>query len=140
MAKTPKTASTKVRLEVVDINTVANSILLEGSVGNLKYILMIDADLDQSMVTGAVVGDKWDVTLKNTIKLKKVTSSNGQTLVKGSPCPGSGRVLTDKDIYLGKAVGYSYKIKKTKCADCGKEISVNGGYNGKPLTIRKHNV
>lgn len=140
--KVTKTPTVKVRLEVMDINEISNSVLLEGTEGNLKYVLMIDADFDQKMVADTVVGDKWDITLKNTIKLKKPTkAAKGTTVLpKGVLCPGSGRDIQGTNISLVQNSWGSAKIPKTKCSDCGKLMALNGGYSGKPYTIRKHNV
>lgn len=148
MAKKPKKPTTTVRLEVTDINEHSNTVLLEGFAGDLKYILMIDADLDQKMVMEAVVGDKWDVSLKNAIKLTaKKNPKTGAIVtgqVKGSPCTGSGASVSNKDVFIAKGnsryLQGGGKIQKTKCPDCGKEIAINGGYGGRPMTVRKHNV
>lgn len=137
----PKVETIKIRLEVVDVNESANTVFLEGTSGDLKYALMIDAELNQKMTAEAVPGDKWDITLKNAIKLtRKVTK--GKTLVgqvKGSVCSGSGAPVKSSDTFL-VASGTWGRTTKAKCPDCGKDLAVTGGYGSKPMVMRKHNV
>lgn len=149
MANKKTLPSIKLRFEVTDVNTVGKTILMEAFHGDLKYLLMIDADMDAEFLDVSVPGDKYDVVLKNAVKLtaKKVTknqkaagiTSVTTVVVKGATCPGSGAVANKKDLFRAKTP-YGHGVNKVKCPDCGKEMAVNGGYNGQPYTIRKHNA